>query len=219
MTKVEIYVDDLIVYQNGERKGSENLVLVFEWEDKNFENDDSPGAYKVKDVKDGVPSKFKEEGESAEKKLSRRIFKTTIEGTSVIKVSLLKQEELSKFGKLLGKLLSTGATVLLGTISSPLGAALAKKAAEEIIQFKDKWENVIGEGNLLIDADTIAGGHAEIDFKITERVKESLIKLHTSKERDPHSVLPPQPVTSPAILDFLKDNTSNGTLNLTINIV
>ena len=220
MKHVEVYVDALTIFQNGESKGDTDLVLAFEWEDRDFGDSDAPSAFAAKKIEKGVEKDFtaKDDPQKADS-LPRRIFKTKVEGKSFIKVTVLKKEELSDFGKLLGKLLNVAAVAIGGTVSGVVGAALAKAAAGEIVKLKEEWEYVLGEGYFVADEETIASGDFKVDLAITEQVGKALSKLHTTWKRDPRSVLPPEKVVSPGIIDFLKDNKSNGNLKLTLKVL
>lgn len=218
MKNVEIYIDEILVYKNGKTEDEQKLVLAFEWEDRSFSEDDPPAAFNAKKVKNAVPITLKQAAPiNLQKEVERRVFKTKIEGTSLLKVTLLRERELSKFGKLLGKIFGAVATAATGTISGVIGAAIATKGAEEIFKFKDKWKNILGEGVAAIDASNLSDGETmQLDFTLTDKVQKTLLKLYSKTDTQVGSR---RPIRTPmdGIEEFLDGaGNTNGHVKLSV---
>jgi len=124
--------------------------------------------------------------------LKARLFKTRLEGDSVLKLSLVRKKELSGVGKIFEQIVgfAAGELPIVGGIASGL------------IDFPDSWQHVLGEATLLIRPETprpaegadtpdgilyrddLQSGSITTHFDITDQVMKNLTKLYEGREMD-----------------------------------
>lgn len=223
MPNVEIYVDELSVKKNGHKgkklDAKEDLVVAAKWIGPSFRDAELESAFVAKDVIDDTPIDFAAAaGGAMPKDLERRLFKTRVETTSIIKLSLIKKEKLGTVSKLFTEILAGGIGLGIDAATGGLGKVIAGKAAGMLFDIEDEWEYVLGEAQIEIDEQNIQSGQITIDFEITDKVKKALIRAYTKSEYDrPTRRLYNEP--SDEIVAFLRrGNSHNGSLALSIQV-
>ena len=218
MKKVEIFLDEITVHHNGNRDGEEDLVLTVEWEDRNFGDTDDPAAIDLENITSGDKKDLSAlTGNDPKKKLKLRLFKSQLEGNSLMKFDLLLKKELSGFSKLLGKLFGAVVGHGVGTVTSGFANAISKKAAGEIIKFKDKWEYVLGEATILIEEPSLDSGSLEVKLEVDEKTEKALRRLYTRTSRAGHKHRAEEELDQ-EVKHFLESGEPNVILNLSIVI-
>ncbi|RMB12370.1 hypothetical protein [Eilatimonas milleporae] len=194
MQKVEVFLDSVRVEKNGnarsERGKTEDLMIALEWDDPNFQADVVQAAFAVEDVADGVSKDIRgDAGGDTLKHLNRRLFKTTLEGASVLKITVLKQEKLSGLADLFTSLLGAVFGTVTGGIGG-IGGALAKTVVGKVFDVREDWEDPIGTATVVMDGDVVRdGGSLTVPLEINGDVKKALIKLYSGRRRDRRSVI------------------------------
>ena len=192
MKKIEVLVESVLVKKNGNRRNRhqspEDLVLIAQWDDPNFAQESISGALDLDDVCNNQhwtrDTHSRAENDEL-KRLSTRLFKTTIDGESIIRFSLVRRKELSSFGTIFAKLINAAAIFGIGTVTSGIGAVLAKSAVRQIVSVPEKWSDTLGESTYFISDEGISDDKdEEIELMLSPKAKAALEKIYATAEYD-----------------------------------